>query len=134
MYSDEDGSPSTPEAAGAPDERHDRTADAPPTFPRGGRTLMEILDDAAARGFTAHAVGRDGRVECGNCSTVSDPATLTIRRVDRLEGASDAADEMLVVWFECPHCGVGNTLTLGYGSNSSTSDVGILDAIELPAP
>lgn len=99
--------------------------------PGDDRTLTDVLDETAQKGFGSHAVGREGEIECGNCGELVNPAGVHVSLVDRLEGASDVADEMLVIAFECPRCGTGNSLTLGYGPNASESDQMILKSIDL---
>lgn len=90
----------------------------------GADTLQSVLQRAAARGFEGQLVARaDGLVRCHECHNDVNPAALDGEFVDRLEGASDAADLLMVVWTTCPVCGVKGTLTLGYGPNASDADV-----------
>lgn len=100
---------------------------SPDTDPAGASTLLESLADAQRAGFTEQFIATaDGMVRCEACSTDISAERLVVHHQDRLEGASDAADELLVARVECPDCGVRGTLTLGYGPNASDDDVAVL--------
>jgi len=72
--------------------------DAPEPFVPSDRTLLEVLDDLKAEGFTHDVrVTEDGELccrECGYCVPAEDMELLTLRRV---EGASDPGDEAAVL-------------------------------------
>lgn len=100
--------------------------------PTGAQTLMEVLDAAADRGFGHHLVARSsGKVECTACAETSLAATIPVSRVHRLEGASDAADMLLILEARCPRCKRGGTLTLGYGPNASDADTAVVTGLDL---
>jgi len=93
----------------------------------GAETLVEVLRDAADRGFGGQLIARaDGTVECKGCDALSSADAIEVVRGHRLEGASDAADMMLVVEANCPACGLGGVLTLGYGPNATAEDEAVL--------
>jgi hypothetical protein len=94
---------------------------------QGASTLMEALDAAQAAGFTEQFIATaDGDVRCGACPDDIPADRLIVHHQDRLEGASDTADEMLVARVECAECGARGTLVLGYGPNASEADVEVL--------
>ena len=110
------------------------TDDTPaPHAATGATTLIEVLDAAATDGYGAPfvAVG-GGSVRCTSCDEVVPAADLDVVRTDRLEGASDAADMMLVVRADCPGCDSGGTLVVGYGPNATEADEAVLGALVLP--
>jgi hypothetical protein len=99
-------------------------------FARGATTLLEVLNQARASGFggsfdvtSAEAVG------CLQCGRSSPARLFGVARVHRLEGASDAADELIVVEVTCPECGRGGTPTLGYGPAAWTIDDEVVTAL-----
>lgn len=95
--------------------------------PGGASTLLEVLDSAQEAGFTHQFIATpDGHVRCSGCTSVIAADRLVVRHQDRLEGASDAADELLVALVECPACGARGVLTLGYGPNASDADDAVL--------
>lgn len=99
----------------------------------GATTLMEVLDAAAAAGYEDQFVAVEGGgIRCGACGAIVPAADLAVTRTDRLEGASDAADMLLVARTDCPGCGAGGTLVLGYGPNASDADVAALEDLDLP--
>jgi hypothetical protein len=97
----------------------------------GASTLTEVLQAAADNGYDAtfDTVG-GGRVRCGHCTTEMPVSTVHVEHIDRLEGASDPADMMLIASLRCPACDHGGTLTLGYGPIADGDDVQVLR--ELP--
>lgn len=90
---------------------------------RGPRNLVDVLTDYEGRGFTGQLRARlGGVVECDACNTECDAAALKVRSYERLEGASDPADMMLVVAASCPGCGERGTLVLTYGPMAPDED------------
>lgn len=103
-----------------------------PSIPMGADTLVGVLRQASADGFDTQLIARPGGVvECESCKTRSPASSIEPVRHHRLEGASDAADEVLVVEAHCPSCGVGGVLTMGYGPNASPEDEAVLADLRL---
>ncbi|MEZ5244903.1 MAG: hypothetical protein R2707_07395 [Acidimicrobiales bacterium] len=103
-----------------------------PTFARGSDTLVTVLASAAAAGYaTAMTVSPGAVMVCGNCAEHAAARAVSVDRYRRLEGASDAADLMLVALVRCPHCEIGGTLTFGYGPNSGVDDDDFLSELDL---
>ena len=100
--------------------------------PQGADTLLDVLRAAAAAGYDGAFSAREGGdVDCGSCRNAVNTAALSVDAVHRLEGASDAADLLLVALAQCPVCGARGTLTLGYGPNASASDAAVLPFLDL---
>lgn len=87
------------------------------------RTLVDVLSEYEAKGFTGQLRAREGGVvECGACGGECDAGDLKVHSYQRLEGASDPADMMLVVAATCPACGEQGTLVLTYGPMAPPED------------
>lgn len=104
--------------------------------PTGASTLLDLLNRARDAGFAEQFVAApDGRVRCGDCDSAVAADRLVVDHHDRLEGASDAADMMLVVRGRCPVCGARGVLTLGYGPNATADDDAVMERLSPdPAP
>lgn len=95
------------------------------------RTILEVLGDLEAMGFSGQFAPRDGaQVECVACHRLSPADETVLRRLERLEGASDPDDMMAVVGLACPHCGAQGTAVLSYGPEASPTDVEVLRSFE----
>lgn len=90
----------------------------------GATTLLEVLAEFQADGYTTDffVADDDGNVVCGSCQCVVPPTDLTIERSRRLEGASDPADEALVLAVACADCGARGTLILRYGPEAGAGE------------
>lgn len=98
-----------------------------PTVSTGASTLVDALRDAASRGYAGQFVARDdGTVECTACTTASPADAVDVDATERLEGASDAADMLMVAWVRCPECATKGVITLGFGPNASEADAAVL--------
>jgi nucleotide-binding universal stress UspA family protein len=108
------------------------TTNTSQSTPAGADTLMSILDEATERGYATQQIGRtDGHIECTACDQRSPAASFDVQHMRRLEGSSDAADLLLVLWSPCPSCQQRGVLILGYGPNASENDTGILQHVNL---
>lgn len=97
----------------------------------GADTLIDVLDEMAADGYDTQQIARPGgRIECTGCDRDDAPASFQVDRIRRLEGASDAADQLLVVCALCPSCGRRGVLTLTYGPNASTVDAAVTEHLD----
>lgn len=100
--------------------------------PRDAETLVGVMKMAAAEGFaTDLRAVPDGLVRCAHCDQESAASDFAPSQYRRLEGASDAADMMIVVLANCPHCDAGGTLILGYGPNAGEDDADVLASLDL---
>lgn len=99
---------------------------------RGADTLIDLLNAANAAGFTGQMIAVEGgNVRCVECDDTTPASDLDVMHSHRLEGASDAADLMLVAWAACPRCGTAGTLVLGYGPNASKEDADVLADLDI---
>lgn len=110
-----------------------------PTSAAGADTLLGVLDEAASLGYDTQQIAhQNGAIECTACTKRTPAGGFDVEHVRRLEGASDAADLLLVAWAPCPNCGERGALVLGYGPNASSDDVAVLEQLDLtgadPAP
>jgi hypothetical protein len=95
-----------------------------------GTTLTEVLDAYGAGGFTVQFTATESvQLECGACGVASDPATVSMSSLRRLEGESDPADMIAVVALTCPSCGAKGTATLGFGPAASAEDSDVLGVL-----
>ena len=91
---------------------------------------MEVVAAYARHGFEANFRTTDGgRLECGSCRALLDPADVSMSSLRRLEGASDPDDMLAVVAVSCPECGSKGTAVLGYGPASAPEDGDVLHAL-----
>lgn len=103
-----------------------------PTFASGAESLLDVLDEAGQQGYTVQQVAHaDGSIECTACAVTTPSKEFGVEHVRRLEGASDAADLLVVVWSPCPNCAERGVLVLGYGPNATIDDVAVLDHLDL---
>ena len=108
---------------------------APSDVTGGATTLLDALGEASKAGFDAQlVVTDDGELRCTRCGTTSPIADFDVVGSRRLEGASDPADMLLVVWGRCSGCGDGGVATVGYGPNATAGDAKFLDELDLGGP
>jgi hypothetical protein len=72
----------------------------------------------------------DATVRCFTCRQTFAATTQRADDVARLEGASDPADQSMLVPVNCPHCGAHGTLILRYGPAASEDEADVLSALE----
>src|SRR3954471_6490469 len=91
------------------------------------RSLLGILSAFRDDGFTYDFHARPGGiVECGECHAPHPANTLALHQLERLEGDSDPAQMLAVGAVACPKCGVGGTLFLTFGPESTREDDDVL--------
>ncbi len=97
------------------------------------RTLRGVLSGFERLGYSGQFAERDGAVRCVTCGTCTDPAAFPVDRFERLEGASDPADMLLVAGARCPACGTPGTLTLNFGPTATSGEARLLERLALPS-
>jgi hypothetical protein len=98
----------------------------------GATTLLEVLAEAGDAGFREQIVVTDeGDLRCTGCDTTVAVADFDVEGYRRLEGASDPADMLIVIWGTCSGCGQGGVATIGYGPNAGPADDAALEALDL---
>lgn len=102
--------------------------DDPEVTAAGATTLLAVLADFQADGYRSDFFVADdeGAIVCGACQCVVPAAELAIERSRRLEGASDPADEALVLAVTCGDCGAKGTLILRYGPEASPGEAVVM--------
>ncbi|HEV8298467.1 MAG TPA: hypothetical protein VGQ20_14275 [Acidimicrobiales bacterium] len=94
-------------------------------------TLVEVIHRYETAGFDTQFSARDGgRIHCAHCGVDSDPHTVEIVSLRRMEGASDPADMIAVVAMRCPSCDSQGVLVLNYGPDSTLEEADALLALE----
>jgi len=98
--------------------------------PSDQTTLTDVLAGYEQGGFTSSFVATDeSHLECIECGTVSEPESVSMSSLRRLEGASDPDDMVAVVALTCPACGAKGTLVLGYGPMATPQDSDVLKSL-----
>ena len=103
-----------------------------------GLTMMGAIEAAKSLGFGADMrAGRDGHIIVADAEEI-DAAEVEAVHEWRIEGASDAADQMIVVAIDAG--GERGAVVLTYGPNATAEDAGVLDRLDMtqctpgPAP
>jgi hypothetical protein len=103
--------------------------------PSDNTTLLEILDEFAAKGFGGSMwVTEAGKIRCQECQAEFEPNELTVHELRRLEGASDPDDMLAVVAVECPACHMKGSLILHFGPEASAEEMEALTHLQRLAP
>lgn len=106
---------------------------APDEYLQGeARTLLGVLAAFEQAGYGGQLVERGGAVHCLTCGTTTEPAAFPIDRVERLEGASDPDDMLMVLGGRCPYCATLGTLTLNFGPTAEAGEDRLLERLVLP--
>ncbi|MGH9186281.1 MAG: hypothetical protein ACRD0U_10780 [Acidimicrobiales bacterium] len=99
--------------------------------PTDGDTLVEVLADFAAEGYTANFTITDrGTIRCPNGGHEHQPEEMELHGWRRLEGASDPADMMAVLALVCPRCGTKGSAVAHFGPDSTPGEVAVIRAVE----
>ncbi len=98
--------------------------------PTDNTSMLEVLRDYEAAGYSGQfSVVDDALVLCHTCRTRSEPGSLEVVSMRRLEGASDPADMMILAVVTCPACATGGVLTLNYGPEASAEQAEVQAAL-----
>jgi ribosomal protein S27AE len=101
--------------------------------PSDNTTLAGVLTGLEETGFAANVTAAPGgRLRCGRCEVVSDAGEFAVASIRRLEGASEPDEMVSVVAAECPACGAGGAVVLGYGPMASADDAAVSSALAAP--
>jgi hypothetical protein len=87
----------------------------------GMQTIDEVVDRFTRSGYTDEFRAEAGGLRAVEAGCVHAPEDLRIEALERFEGASDPADEVVVLALACGH-GVRGTWTLPYGSLAEAAD------------
>ena len=93
-------------------------------------TMVDVLEAYALGGFgTSFVVTDDSQLDCVECGAVSQPASVSMSSLRRLEGASDPDDMVAVVAITCPACNARGTAVLGFGPMATAQDSDVLQRL-----
>ena len=102
-----------------------------PGVPSDNTTLLEVLDDLRAKGYTASMwVAASGNLRCEGCVEEIPASDVRVDEIRRLEGASDPDDMIAVVAGTCGACGVKATIVLHFGPEASAEEMEALIHLE----
>jgi hypothetical protein len=94
-------------------------------------SMEEIDADLDADGYDGQFRALEGGdIQCLACRQQFAAAATGADRVVRLEGASDPADQVMVLPLECPHCGHRGRLMLHYGPDASIEEADVLGDLQ----
>lgn len=100
--------------------------------PHGANTVIALTKRANEKGFGSGVrTFEGGTLRCLSCESYFDADAYDVRFEQRLEGATDVADMVLLVAGICPACSIGSTLVLGYGPNSDGVDADVVTRLDL---
>lgn len=103
--------------------------------PSDNTTLVGVMQDLRKEGYEHDLVAApEGELTCSNCGHTSPADAVDIGAMRRLEGASDPADEMIVVAGTCPSCDACGLAILGYGPEATPIDDAVVRLLDLPGP
>jgi|SRR5581483_3211246 len=86
-------------------------------------TLLDATDRLRAIGFDLDfSATANGALQCRACGMDHAPEDMTIEEIVRYEGASDPADQAILLAL-CSACGRRGLYSAGYGPGAATADV-----------
>lgn len=94
-------------------------------------TVTEAVQILEARGFSGSFRVADASVHCHACAMGHAPSALVVRATFRFEGASDPADEAIVLGIECPACGIRGVVVSAYGPDADPELLALVDRLEI---
>lgn len=102
-----------------------------PTFAPDGLTISDALAAAGEQGykeqFMALSDGVIKNIDSGKAAHASD---VEVQVLWRIEGASDSADELMVLAISTVDCGRG-TIMLTYGPSATEEDNDVMEALDI---
>lgn len=102
-----------------------------PDHAPSGLTINDALSAAGQLGFERQfVVADDGQVRDADEASSFAAADAEVHVLWRIEGASDTADELMVVAVTAPS-GTRGTLMLCYGPGCSEADNAVMDALDI---
>lgn len=96
-------------------------------IPTDSSTVTELIAAFEAEGYRGQMAARpDGFVLCTGCHQESPADDMELDGMERVEGASDPADMLVVAALVCPVCQTQGTIVLGYGPEADPVDADVL--------
>ncbi|MEZ5410096.1 MAG: hypothetical protein R2761_18850 [Acidimicrobiales bacterium] len=124
--------PSSSDPSGTSDPGPDLAAapHRPAGAPGDNTTMLEVLHDYEEAGYAGQfSVVDDGLVLCYTCRSRTEPESLAVTSMRRLEGASDPSDMLMVAAITCPICATGGVLIMNYGPEASAEQAQVQAAL-----
>ncbi len=98
--------------------------------PTDANTLEELIATFEMEGYKGQMAARpDGFVLCTGCHQETAAGEMQLDGLERMEGASDPDDMLVVAALVCPICDTHGTIVLGYGPDSDPVDSDVLAAL-----
>jgi len=102
-----------------------------PDHAPSGLTIRDALVSAASKGYDLQFVAEDGGViETSDASVSVAAREVAVDVIWRIEGASDAADQLLVAAVVAPS-GERGSLLLTYGPSASVVDDSVMQDLDI---
>jgi hypothetical protein len=101
---------------------------------RDASTILDVLRDFEADGFSGQFTVHGHGVQCVTCRHVTDAHAAAPLRSRRLEGASDPDDMLMVLAFVCESCATKGTVVVNYGPEATPADVALMSSMDAPPP
>jgi hypothetical protein len=98
--------------------------------PSDNTTLTAVLAEYAAAGYAGEFSVDDEHVRCGSCGSASDPDSVELHSLRRLEGASDPADMSAVLALTCPVCHSNGTVVVMFGPQAQAAEAELLSRMQ----
>jgi hypothetical protein len=92
-------------------------------------TVSEAIARLRSDGFDHDFSAEDGRLRCGSCHALVDPASVDVEAAFRFEGESDPDDEAAVFGLRCGECDVRGVYVVAYGPSMSADDAAVVAAL-----
>ncbi len=93
--------------------------------------LSDVTDNLEEDGYGGQFRAVDGGdLQCLTCRERFPASSQSADRVSRLEGASDPADQLVVVPLVCPACGAAGSWISSYGPEATAEDTDVLLALD----
>ena len=94
-----------------------------------GLTVLEAIDRLRADGYTADYSVTDIGLRCNTCGRVHAVEDIDITAALRVAGASDPADEAIVIGLECGGCRTRGILVAGYGPTADPMEAAVVSRL-----
>lgn len=95
-----------------------------------GLTILESIEHLRAEGFGGDFFVREEGVACGRCGHSHGVDELHVVSVLRVEGASDPADEAIVIGLQCSACDTRGVLVAGYGPTADPGEAAVVRQLD----
>ena len=98
-----------------------------------GNTLAAVIQRYTDEGDIEQFEHDEQSVLCDTCQTRSPASAVMVYRRNRLEGASNPDDMLIVFGIVCPSCEARGPLVLGFGPNAAAEDQDLIGELAAAA-